>query len=212
MELSAIWRRLPGDLTEKILSQLVDIHFRRDPAYTWTKLRHTSAHQKRVIEYRFGRFWLPKLSITLYAGASHKFEYAFDLDSALPNTDADDTTTFAVQLHIHHPIAVVRQESRPGKLTHKYLRDAWASYNPATHRNLTVRLGEGYLGGGCRGAYILNDTDLPGLQVLEGGKIRFRWKEAMNELLREEMYMRRVGNRMVRPLVLTTPNLTSPNG
>jgi hypothetical protein len=201
MELSAIWGELPGDLSEKILSQVVDMHFHRDPAYTWTKLRHTSAHQKRVIEHRFGQFWLPKLTITLYAGALHKFEYALDEEGGSSSPDAaGETATFAVQLHIYRPIAFAIQESVPGKQTHKYLRDAWASYDPATRRNLTVRLGEGYLGGGCRGGYIVNDTDLPGLQILEDAKIRFRWKEAINELLREEMYLRTVGKKMVRPI------------
>jgi hypothetical protein len=64
-----------------------------------------------------------------------------------------------------------------------------------------VRLGEGYLNGGFRGGYILNDTDLPGRQILERG-IRFPWKDAMNELLREEMYMRKVGDEMVCPPVI----------
>jgi hypothetical protein len=78
MALSQIWRDLPGDLAEQTLTQLVAAHFHTDPAYTWVCLRQLSAHQKRVIEHRFGQFWLPKLSITLYTGARHKFEYAID--------------------------------------------------------------------------------------------------------------------------------------
>ncbi|KAK4097633.1 hypothetical protein N658DRAFT_526912 [Parathielavia hyrcaniae] len=210
MALSEVWRGLPSDLTEIILSKLVDVHFYSDPAYTWTHLRHTSAHQKHVIEHRFRIFWLPKLGITLYAGVAHKFEYSVvdddgdsDNESEVETSDPDSEfvgsramATFAVQVHIHHPIGRVRQESKPGKLTQKYLRESWDAYDSATHRNITVRLGERYLNGGCRGGYILNDTDLAGLQVLACGTIRFRWKDALSELLREEMYMRKVADEM----------------
>ncbi|KAK4150462.1 hypothetical protein C8A00DRAFT_36927 [Chaetomidium leptoderma] len=193
MALSTIWRELPGDLAEQILSQLVATHFHRDPAYTWACLRHLSAHQKHVIEYRFAQFWLPKLSITLYSGVRHKFEYALD---KTPNPDDSDRATFSIERQIHHPLLGLSQDSVPGALTEKCLRDAWDQYDPATFRNITVRLGEGYLSGGCRGGYLVNDTDIPGLQFLPGRKIRFCWKEAMNGLLREELYMRKVGDEM----------------
>jgi hypothetical protein len=209
LSMSPIWRALPGDITEHILSLLVSTHFHTDPAYTWTTLRHLSAHQKRVIEHRFARFWLPRLSITLYAGVRHKIEYALDQTStptpppshndAADDGDDKDKVVFAVQRQVHNPLLGVSQDSRPGKLAARYLRRAWEQYDPAVHRNITVRLGEGFLSGGCRGGYILNDTDLPGLEVLagNGNKIRFCWKGAVDELFREEMFMRRVGEQMV---------------
>jgi hypothetical protein len=194
MALSQIWGGLPGDLAEQILSQLVAVHFHADPAYTWVCLRQLSAHQKRVIEYRFGQFWLPKLSITLYTGARHKFEYAMDLGTWTP---LSDTATFAIQRQVHNPLLGISQDSMPGQVMRQHLKEAWARCDSEPARNITVRLGEGYLNGGCRGGYILNDTDVPGRQILERGGIRFPWKDAMNELLREEMYMRKVGDEMV---------------
>ncbi|KAK4118568.1 hypothetical protein N657DRAFT_685118 [Parathielavia appendiculata] len=162
MALSEIWRCLPGDLAENILSQLVDTYFHRDPA------------------------------ITLYAGAAHKFEYALmgddeseagtSADPELESGHSDAVAAFAVQLHIHHPLVRVKQESKPGKLTQKYTREARASYD-RRHTGIS-RCGLG-----------------KAISVLAKGKIRFRWKDAVNELLREEMYMREVGDEM--PLTLT---------
>ena len=127
MSLSPIWRALPGDITEHILSLLVAAHFHTDPAYTWTSLRHLSAHQKRAIEHRFARVWLPRLGITLYAGVRHRVEYALDqtptptltptLDGGiLPVDSGGDTAVFAVQRQVHNPLLGVSQDSRPGKL------------------------------------------------------------------------------------------------
>lgn len=198
MELSPIWRHLPGDVAELIFSDMVNSHFDTDPAYTWVCLRHLSAHLKRIIERRFGEHWLPKLSITLYGNNRDRIEYRFDTALA-SNPDADGRVTFFAEHHVHVPRVNVIQVSAPGRVTGLYLHKIWGRYNPTQNRNITVRLGEGYLSGGCMGGYIVNDTDLPGLKVLNRGKIRFLWKEAMNELLREEVYMTKVGNEMVCP-------------
>lgn len=194
--LSSIWRALPSDITEQILTRLVDAHFHTDPAYTWSALRHLSAHQKRVLERRFATFWLPKLSITLYGRVTHQVEYRFLATSPDDAADAehedDAKATFAVPEDALRAI-----ERRGGGWVDGGLRGMWADYDLTANRNVTVRLGEGLLNGGCWGGYMVNNTALPGLEVLEGGKIRFEWKRAVDELLREEMWMRRVGGEMV---------------
>jgi hypothetical protein len=199
LPLSPIWRELPNDLTQLILAHLVSAQFDSDPADTWTRLRHVSAHQKRVIEHRFARVWLPRLSITLYGGVRHKVEYQLDVDASgsKPADDDDGYATFAIDQHLHQPRAGITQASRPGRLTGQYIRSVWTQYDPTKNRIITVRLGEGVLNGGVKGGYLLNDTGLPGLVVLPGEKIRFCWKGTVDELLREEIYMRRVGEQMV---------------
>lgn len=195
--LSANWGALPNDVTEYIFELLVDAHFYTDPAYTWVSLRQLSSHQKRAIEHRFASFWLPKVSITLYSGARHKFEYDIDDKTWPQNFDGSDHVVFSLLHQIHNPLLGIDQYSMPGRFGRKHLQDTWAQYDPVHLRNFTVRLGEGFLSAGCRGGYLVNDTDLPGLQVLPNLQIRFSWKGAMNELLREEMYMRKTGERLV---------------
>jgi hypothetical protein len=207
MAFSPIWQSLPDELAEQVFAHHVNAHFFTDPAYTWTQLRQLSAHQKRVVELRFRTYWLPRLSISLYASISHRFEYGLDETAQPANSfdggSGDGVVVFAMQQQVHSPLAGISQDLGLGRFTRKYLRNAWGMYHPATHRNITVRLGEGVLSGGCRGGYILNDTHLPGLELLEGGGIRFDWKGAIDELLREEMYMRKAGQKMVC-LVLRT--------
>lgn len=182
MALSDIWQSTPPELVGQILSHHVDAHFDTDPAYTWVRLRQLSSPQKHGIERRFATFWLPKLSITLYNGAHWQFEYT------LHETTPDGQATF-----------------RPPPDTDvNDLENAWAAYDPPNNSNITVRLGEGYLNGGCNGGYLVNDTNLPLLEhqretsnVPGGGVIRFCWKAAMDGLLREEMYMRKVGDELV---------------
>ncbi len=193
----SLWGNLPIELVEHTFSQLVEAHIYTDPAYTWVCLRQLSAHQKHTIELHFQSFWLPKISITLYAGTRHKFEYAIDDNAGAANPDGSGRVAFSVHRQVHSPIFGLSQDSRPGRLTNRYLREAWNRYDPAANRNITVRLGEGYLAQGCRGGYLLNDTDLPGLQISPAGKIRFLWKDALNELLREEIYMRKAGDDLV---------------
>lgn len=188
MKLSNIWQALPGDVVELILEHHVD-DYAGDPAYTWAVLRHVSAAQKRLIERRFEVFWLPLLNITLYHGTGNHFDYEFDRDAQATGSGSDG---------IGSGEATFSRVASTSPITPGEVMEAWAAYNPASCRSVTVRLGEGYLSGGCKGGYILNDTGLPGLEVLDGGEsIRFRWKEAMDELLREELYIRRVGERLV---------------
>ncbi|KAK3295176.1 uncharacterized protein B0H64DRAFT_459056 [Chaetomium fimeti] len=193
MNLSRIWLSLPHDMTEEIFSHTVDTHFFADPAYTWTQLRRLSAHQKRVIERRFREYWLPKLTITVYAGSSRRYDYAFAETPTTPESADRDSVMFVLQTQIQTPLIGLNQDLNVAK---KHLKKAWHMYDPATYRNITVRLGEGVLSGGCRGGYTLNDTHLPGLKLLKSGNIRFNWKEAISELLREEMHMRTAGKEM----------------
>lgn len=184
MALSEIWHGLPRELVEQILTHHVDSHW-EDPAYTWVRLRHLSSDQKHRIERHFESSWLPKLNITLYYHTRDQFEYSLVQDKA-NRVSADGKATF---VFVIGPNAT--DDTDP--------KVAWDDYSVALNRNITVRLGESWLSGGCKGGYILNDTDLPGLEVLDDGRrIRFCWKGAMDELLREEMYMRRVGEELVR--------------
>lgn len=215
MEFSPIWRSLPIELVEQVFMHHVNAHFFTDPAYTWTQLRQLSGHQKRIVERHFRVYWLPRMSITLYASPSHRFEYGLD-ESVTTQQSATSAASidggrdngagvviFAMQQQIHSPLAGISQDLGFGRFTRQYLRKVWDMYHPATHRNITVRLGEGVLSGGYRGGYILNDTHLLRLEMLESGKIRFEWKGTVNELLREEMYMRKVGEKMVRFVLQT---------
>ncbi len=212
--LSPIWRALPNDLTEVILSHLVTSNFSTDPAYTWTSLRHLSAHQKRAIELRFARVWLPTMSITIYGGTSHQVEYRLDDagDDSGPNPEEEGYATFVVDTYDHQPIGgFTMTAKRLGTLTGKYIQDVvWPQYDEFMHRSVTVRLGEGVLNGGAKGGYLLNDTSLPGLEVVTGERIRLLWKGAVDELLREEMYMRRVGEAMVCSPVPQPPPFRTP--
>ena len=198
MALSDVWKSLPHDLTEEVFSQLVELCWDTDPAYVWVSLRQLSGHQKRVIEPRFAAFWVPKTTVTLYSGARHRFEYGIDGEAGTVGAnDGSGMVTFAVLHQSHTPLLGLSQNSIPGTMAQRRLRETWQRYHTSDARNLTVRLGEGFLSRGCRGGYLLNDTRLPGLTTMPGGKITFQWKGAINELLREEMYMRKVGEQMV---------------
>ncbi|KAL2134413.1 hypothetical protein VTI74DRAFT_252 [Chaetomium olivicolor] len=185
-----VWSPAPYDVTEMILDHHVESYFMRDPAYTWTHLRHTTKHQMRAIERRFRQFWLPKMSITLYTGREGHADYAFQ------NLDPSSEDMAIFSMSAHATMLPRAQEQEQQKHLHNAIAHAWGHYDPATNRNITVRLGEGQLNADFQGGYILNDTDLPGLQVLEPTKISFKWKVSINELLREEMYMRKVGDKM----------------
>jgi hypothetical protein len=196
MALSEIWRDLPRELVEQVLSHHVDAHFETDPACTWVRLRQLSSNQKHCIERHFEAFWLPKLSITLYHRTRGQFDFTPDETTEVTS---DGKATFKAPL---------------GSDT----KAAWEAYDSAATKPITVRLGEGYLNGGFKGGYLVNDTSLPGLELHgdeKGERISFDWKAAMNELLREEMYMRRVGDELVQPLSSSPQNtinmrLTTP--
>lgn len=217
--LSAIWRFLPDDIAEHILSVLVKQHLYTDPAYTWTKLRHLSAHQKRVIERVFEEIWVPRLGVTVYTGSKDRFEYRFKRVLPLGGSGRGENplgedrdrgvkgskVLLTVDKLIHWPILGVSQTLELGRQTREFLVKAWHHAGSMQGTMVVVRLGEGTMKGGCRGAYLVNDTALPGLEVLGNGDIAFDWKGATDELLREEMYMRRVGDEMV---ILVSKNVT----
>ncbi|KAH6624031.1 hypothetical protein B0J18DRAFT_465285 [Chaetomium sp. MPI-SDFR-AT-0129] len=203
LPLSPIWRALPHDLAENIFSVLVNQHLYTDPAYTWTKLRQLSAHQKRVIERVFGEVWVPRLGVTVYTGSKDRFEYYFGRMLPLRAGGKGESpeiqgnrVLLTVDNLVHWPMMGVFQTLELGRHARELLVKAWRDTGSWKGSKVVVRLGEGTMKGGCRGAYLMNDTSLPGLEVLENGDIVFDWKGAMDELLREEMYMRRVGDEM----------------
>lgn len=179
---------LPPELKEQILSELVD-DFDDDPAQQWM-LRHLSHHQKHRVEQRFRDFWLPKLIITQYLGASVSIDYTL-VRLEKPSVSASDADELDYVAHFQatlNPLFGIKPE---------YLLEMWKQHsveNPNAH----LRLGEGLLNDGFRGGYIINDTELPGLQVDESGtNIRFDWHGAFNALLREEIMLRKVHDKMV---------------
>ncbi|KAK1764219.1 hypothetical protein QBC33DRAFT_201795 [Phialemonium atrogriseum] len=173
---------LPLEITEEILSALVDV-FDDDPAYQWTTLRQLSPHQKHRIERRFRDFWLRHVSLTLYyESTSDNTDFNFDGVSEKPGSP--EMASFVFQGW--------RSIARPERNTPELLKRYWANYT-SRNRNATIRLGEGVLNGGFAGGYILNDTYLSGLEIDDSGQtVRIRWKEAINELMREEMFLRRI--------------------
>jgi len=191
MDLSEIWQTLPRELIDKILNHHVDAFSNADPTYAWTVLRQLSHDQKRRIERFFASFWLPKMTLTVYRDSSTFNEYVFERVIPRDVSLAEEGTAITDEM-------VQFRTSDDGEKSYGIGR-----YHPDTNRNVTVRLGEGVLFGGCIGGYILNDTGLPGLKILDNGKtIQFSWKGAMNELLREEMFMRILGDKLVRTGVI----------
>ncbi len=88
--------------------------------------------------------------------------------------------------------------SYPNPFTPAALGILWQEYSAGT-RSATVRLGEGVLYGGLRGAHVLGLVPLYGLEYdpADGVEIGFRWRDTMTELMREALYLRRVTFRMV---------------
>lgn len=193
---------LPLEITEEILSALVDV-FDDDPAYQWTTLRQLSPHQKHRIERRFRDFWLRHVSLTLYyESTSDNTDFNFDGVSEKPGSPEMASFVFQGWGSI----------ARPERNTPELLKRYWANYTSG-NRNATIRLGEGVLNGGFAGGYILNDTSLSGLEIDDAGQtVRIRWKEAINELMREEMFLRRITPSLVSPFYsykridILTPN------
>ncbi|KAK3322950.1 hypothetical protein B0H66DRAFT_217428 [Apodospora peruviana] len=199
--LSPIWHHLPQEIVETILTHHVDSFIDRDPALAWVQLRQISGYQLRRIERHFRQHWLPKMSITLYSPDAgcwsiEYFFHAFDEDNK-------KIVIFAAEELALNSWPVFTQGFEPAAT----ILDVWADFarSPINKRNITVRLGEGVLSGGYHGGYIVNDTDLPGLQhpprAEQGRYVQFDWMRAMNELLREEMFMRNVADKMVRCLI-----------
>ncbi|KAJ4290013.1 hypothetical protein N0V88_006814 [Collariella sp. IMI 366227] len=139
-----------------------------------------SGHQKRMIKPNFERFWLLKMIIILYHSLRQRAEYT------LPGQSAAAEGRDIFRMDSHNAEAGDRVYDKAG--IKGVIQKGWRQYDPATKRNITVRLGEQFLNAHLPGGHILNDTDLPGLQVL-GTKIRFDWKADMDELLREEMHV-----------------------
>ncbi|KAL2261490.1 hypothetical protein VTK26DRAFT_4065 [Humicola hyalothermophila] len=237
--MSPIWRTLPLELADEILSHLVAAHIATDPAYTWTRLRHVSAAQKRAIERDFAAYWLGGkaraqtqtqrkegkgeeeeeeeereqgrccFSVSLFFWTVGPMDYercdvSWRKGARTPGEEEEggggggggkEEGLGFVDPEGRVTLALTLRDDVPWNL--EDVQRAWERYDPVRMRNFTVRLGEGVLNGGCQGGYIVNDTDLPGLEVLEGGrKIRFLWKEAVGLLLQEEMYMRRKGEEL----------------
>lgn len=143
--LSPIWATLPREVVEQVLAHYVAAHFYTDPALTWARLRHLSAAQKRAIECDFAAFWLRRrrFSVTLYHGGYHQADYAeFEPWSAREDVSPEGKVTFALN---KERMAEWDNDSM------EWMETAWEGYDPVKVRNLTVRLGEGVLSGGCRG-------------------------------------------------------------
>ncbi|KAK2762191.1 hypothetical protein FQN54_001200 [Arachnomyces sp. PD_36] len=177
--------KLPPELTEQILSTLVDEH-EDNPAQHWA-LRHLSHHQKRRIEQHFCDYWLPKLIVTIYGGAWTSIDYKLTgLEKSSPITDGlNDVAHFQAS------------EDLDSRIRQEYLKELWDGHSvesPKAH----LRLGEGLLNDGFKGGYIVNDTEIPHLKVDESGtNIRFDWRGAFDALLREEIMLRKIHDEMI---------------
>lgn len=171
---------LVPELVEQILSCWVDAH-EDDPAYQWMRLRSLSHHQKFRLERHFKEFWLPKLIISIYQGPWESVDYT--LEAAHGDTAQFRCPAFQPQLGLKDPGS--------------WIRACWGEHSIQEPKAL-LRLGEGYLNDGfCKG-YIINNTDLPGLESTDGWQlISFWWKEAFTALFREEEWMRRYTEKAV---------------
>ncbi|KAI1806842.1 hypothetical protein F4811DRAFT_105191 [Daldinia bambusicola] len=179
-----LWQRLPLELIERILDLLVD-DYDHDPAYQWTTLRHMARRQMRRIERHFLQYWVPKLTITLYSGPRCQVDYKLS-DDAYAN-------------HRHETSRVRFQTSGAAitnSLNKREIQTLWSQYS-FENRVAHLRLGEGILKQGMAGGYIINDTDIVGLQVKNDGlDILFDWRKTLDALFREELMMRKLQDEM----------------
>ncbi|KAJ4348009.1 uncharacterized protein N0V89_009381 [Didymosphaeria variabile] len=178
---------LPAEIKEEILTALVESCGDEDPAYVWTQLRNLSHFQRRRIENRFESFWLPKLSITVYHGVWYSFDYAY------------------VGPHASLTEGIATYKQVPGrdgafsKETEDLLKASTYERLNAPNPELILRFGEGFGDTGeLRGGYIINDSELPGLEASEDGLVlRFDWRAALDALFREEMLLRKFRDEMM---------------
>lgn len=173
--------QLPAELTEQILSIVVNSYSDEDPAYTWTQLRRLSHFQKRRIEKYFLSFWLPKLVVTMYVGPQNPVDYTLVPTTASISASASERVVEFTHIRSRGTMPVDPE----------CLQELWNSYS--VHNPCAIlRLGEGFIKHGFRGCYLMNDTPLPGLEVKKSASsIRFRWRDLFDALFREEMFLRR---------------------
>lgn len=184
-----LWKKLPLELVERIIDLLVDDHD-QDPAYQWTTLRQTSRRQMRRIERHFLRHWVPQLTITLYSGPRCQIDYR------LSNHTSEDS--FESGRARFQTLGAGVSDTHT--LNNEDIRSLWGQYS-FENRVAHLRLGEGVLNQGMTGGYIVNDTDIVGLEVESDGlDIVFDWRGTLNALLREEAMMRKLQTQMVRDL------------
>ncbi|KAI6089911.1 hypothetical protein F4821DRAFT_44443 [Hypoxylon rubiginosum] len=180
-----LWKKLPLELVERIIDLLVDDHD-QDPAYQWTTLRHTSRRQMRRIERHFLRHWVPQLTITLYSGPRCQIDYRLS-----DHAGADGFETGRARFQT--PGA---SDSDTHTLSNEDIKSLWGQYG-FENRVAHLRLGEGVLNKGMTGGYIVNDTDIVGLEVENDGlDIVFDWRRTLDALLREEVMMRKLQTQM----------------
>jgi hypothetical protein len=173
------------ELIEDVLAYHVDAYV-DDPAYQWATLRKLSAFQKRRIERHFHNYWLPKLSISIYSGVNWSLDYTYEKSGT--SLGEDEFVTFQ-----HNSRQLQKWNVEDG-----FVRTLWAQHNINDPKAI-LRFGEGVLNGGIRGGYIINDSELPGLKIVDNGKsIVFKWKEALSALFREEILLRNLRSSMVR--------------
>ncbi|KAK4186923.1 hypothetical protein QBC35DRAFT_452754 [Podospora australis] len=214
-----IWHKLPQDLLPALFDELIASYLFTDPPYTWTTLRHISSYTLRAVEREFARFWLPKLSLTLYNAA---WDPTFDFELAGGHfLSSQVQPPNSKRKSCHH----WRNNSVAARVAEylQTLRDAWTNNlekSKPGRKVLTARLGEGFLSSGMQGGYIVGEVNfedpavemrLDGVNPENGGNdtsphvndssrelIRFKWKQMMGRLLREEMLLRQEGQRLFR--------------
>jgi hypothetical protein len=179
---------MPPELTDMILSHMLDV-LGNDPARQWMTLRHLSSDLMHRVERHFFYFWLPKLVISVYTNAW----VSADFRLVKPNRQLRSNRPFSdIAYFTYHPDLRANM-GRPSKATTRALRK-----HSGGRPECILRLGDGYLNRGYQGGHIINDTEIPGLQVSDDGyDINFDWRGTFTALLREEMMMRR----LVEPLV-----------
>ncbi|KAI0108482.1 hypothetical protein F4814DRAFT_59693 [Daldinia grandis] len=174
-----LWERLPLELIERILDLLVD-DYDQDPAYQWATLRHTARREMRRIERHFLRYWVPKLTITLYSGPRCQIDYKLS-----NHTSEGGFETSRVRFQ-------TSGASLSNSLNKREIHVLWSKYS-FENRVAHLRLGEGILNKGMTGGHIVNDTDIADLKVENDGlDIIFNWRKTLDALLREEVMMRRL--------------------
>lgn len=135
------------------------------------------------------------MTLTLYVGGTLTWrDYeCCGFENGKSASDDDEIAIFTVRGGLRNTI---HQNGQSLDLD-AMIKPTWEEYSTG-NRCVTVRLGEGILNNGFAGGYILNDTFLPGLQVEEDGHtVGFRWREALGELMREEMFMKGVTQGLV---------------
>ncbi|KAF2111349.1 hypothetical protein BDV96DRAFT_602959 [Lophiotrema nucula] len=185
---------LPHELTDLILTHHLR-SYSHDPVYQWTTLRHITRYRCTYLEAHFLRFWLPKLSITVYGKGITRVDYRL--------WSVDKKAKSVAKFRAREGWSELGGEAREG-----WSDALWRAYFPDENGDnvkivLRLGVGEETLNGGFGGAWIVSDTEIQDLKNDDEGRhVWFDWKKVIDALFREESLMRKMSEKWVQEEVV----------